>query len=328
VKLALLVSASCLLASGGCDTPGGRGAGTTTNDTTATTSTARPDASSSDVGGEVGGAPSDEVAAVCERWLADRAQSAEGTWTGSTASCDPGDVLEPSRTNTLIQVNLYRWLAGLPPVTADPDKNAAAQACALVMHANNSIEHDVPTSWRCRDASGVEAAGLSNLATTPGVQAVDLYMTDEGVDNLGHRRWILSNSLGPIGMGSTSRFSCLHVLTGQGRAGPRWTAWPPPGVVPYEALEHGAGFWSLSTDGGGWSVQSDTIDLRGAEITVTRGGEPLAIRTWTLDSGYGSTFGVGFRPDGWATQPGATYHVLVTLAREELEYDVHVVSCE
>ncbi|MCC6620987.1 MAG: CAP domain-containing protein [Deltaproteobacteria bacterium] len=320
MKLALRVSAS-LLALSACDTPGGRGGATTAP--TSTPDAQGSDAATADVAGQ-----DPAVAAVCARWNADRAERDEGAWTGSIATCDPGDVAEPSRTNTLAQVNLYRWLAGLPPVEADAGKNAAAQACALVMHANDAIEHVVPSGWRCREPSGVQAAGLSNLATVPGVAAVDLYMTDEGVDNLGHRRWILSNSLGPIGMGSTSRYSCLHVIYGDGDAGQRWTAWPPPGVVPYGALEMGSGWSRLSTDAAGWSVQSDDVDLRGAEVTVTRDGESLPLDVWTLDSGYGSTFGVGFRPDGWATEPGATYRVRLVLAREELEYDVHVAACD
>ena len=108
-------------------------------------------------------------------------------------------------------------------------------------------------------------------------------MTDQDVDNLGHRRWLLSNSLGPIGVGSTSSFSCLQVLTGSGDARARWVTWPPPGDVPVQAL-HIAGW--MDVDKAGWSIQSDYIDLRGGEVTVTRDGIEVATDVWELDAGY------------------------------------------
>ena len=45
-------------------------------------------------------------------------------------------------------------------------------------------------------------------------------MVDSGnATTIGHRRWILSNSLGPIGIGGTDRASCMWTLSGTGRAG-------------------------------------------------------------------------------------------------------------
>ncbi len=180
MKLAPLVVSSSLSLLSACDTPGDRAGPATTSTATATADTSG-DASSGrpDTGGTTDGDP--EVTAVCDRWNADRRARDEGTWTGSVADCDPGDVLDPGRENTLRQVNLYRWLAGLPAVATDAAKNASAQACALIMHANDTIEHVVPSSWRCREPLGAQSAGLSNLATTPGVEALDLYMTDEGI---------------------------------------------------------------------------------------------------------------------------------------------------
>ncbi|MFO0749989.1 MAG: CAP domain-containing protein [Myxococcota bacterium] len=302
-----------------CDTPGGGRSSVATDAAATTPTTTTRDASTSS--GDANG----DGLAVCARWKADRADLDEGSWTGSTQSCDAGALLEPGHGHALAQVNLYRFLAGLPPVAEDATKSEAAQACALLMHANNDIQHVVPTSWHCFDQIGASAAGLSNLATTPAVSSIDLYITDEDIPTLGHRRWVLSNSLGPIGIGSTSRFSCLHVIGGDGRANARWTAWPPPGDVPYEALEHGRG---ESTDAAGWSVQSDAIDLRGANVTVTRDGTELDVQVRELASGYGSTFGLGIDPVGWQTEPGATYHVAVRGLSEDLDWDVHVVSCQ
>ncbi len=261
---------------------------------------------------------------VCARWNADRAYTAEGAWTGSASACEAGQWHAPGPDNTLRQVNLYRWMAGLPAVELSAAKSVSAQACALIMHANQDLEHDVPAGWDCQSQAGRQAAKLSNLATTAGVQAVDLYMIDGGVPNLGHRRWVLSNTLGPIGAGSTSQYSCLHVINGQGDARARWTAWPPPGDFPRAAVKPFS--WD-SLDSAGWSIQSDSLNLRGAAVTITSDGQALPVTVSQVDPGYGSAFGVRIVPQGWTSQVGETYHVAVRGLVEDLDYDVRMVDC-
>jgi len=305
----------------GCDSPGDRAASQNTSDAPSDTA-GRSDATAT--------APSDTTetsgaeSQVCTRWREDYAVREEGDWTGSVIACDAGDYLEPGPSNTLRQVNLYRWLAGLPPVVSSPDLNAAAQACALIMQANRAIEHAIPDGWDCLSAAGKTAAGLSNLATTAGVESIDLYMTDNDVDNLGHRRWLLSNSLGPVGIGSTSGFSCLQVLTGTGDARARWVTWPPPGDVPIQAMHIAS--W-MDVDAAGWSIQSDYIDLRRGEVRVTRGGIAVATDTWELDPGYGSSFGLGIRPRGWRTAVGESYEVTLGGLSEPVSWRFTLVDC-
>jgi len=66
-----------------------------------------------------------------------------------------------------------------------------------MMDANNSLNHNPPTSWTCYSAGGAEAASHSNLSlgynTT---SAVTGQMNDDGSNNYfcGHRRWILFQS--------------------------------------------------------------------------------------------------------------------------------------
>ncbi len=269
------------------------------------------------------------AANVCRRWRDDRADRREGTWTGgSPVSCNAGSLDIVGLENTLRQVNLFRWLAELPPVALDPDKNSAAQACALAMDANDDIEHDIPATWRCRTELAAQAAQLSNLATAAAVEAVDLYMDDEGIQNLGHRRWILNNALGPIGVGSTRDFSCLHVIGGSGFAPNRWVAWPPPGYVPVEALHQDVGWGTYDIDRAGWSVQSDFIDVARASVSVTMDGQPVAVRTRPLGEGYGSDYAIAIFPVDFATRPGHVYRVTLELAREVIEYTFELVACD
>lgn len=272
--------------------------------------------------------PPDPAAMVCQRWNDDRANMSEGTWSGDVNSCNKGDTGAPGRENALRLVNLYRSLAGLPAVGEEPTWNGKAQACALMMHANGTLNHSPPMNWKCYAAEGAEAAGKSNISSTPGVVGIDLYMVDPGnPTTIGHRRWILSNSLGPIGLGSTSGYSCLWVIGGQGNAGKAWTAWPPAGIVPLEAIHVPQIPWA-NVDETGWTIQSDGIDLSKATIKVTEGGADRPMKVTVLQGGFGSSFAISMIPQGWTTQAGKTYAVQVDGVPQPFGYEVQVVQCE
>lgn len=281
-----------------------------------------------DDGGSTGDTGPDptEVEMMCERWTSDRADMSEGTWSGSVMACDPGDISADGRANALRLLNLYRWMVDLPEVSTDPMRDAMTQECALMMHANGTLSHSPPMGWACYSAGGASAAGSSNISSGPGVMSVDLYMVDPGnPTTLGHRRWILSNGLGPVGLGSTSGYSCMWVIGGGGGGGNPWTAWPPPGPFPVGAVNP-LGFSSL--DQTGWSIQSDGVDLSGAQVTITTDmGEPRPVDVTTLASGYGSSSAISMIPQGWSTEAGTTYHVQVQGVAMPIEYDVQVVDC-
>jgi hypothetical protein len=275
-------------------------------------------------GGEDGPAP--EVVEMCTRWNADRADLGEGTWSGSVASCQPGDISADGRANALKLLNLYRWLADLPEVTDDASRNAGAQACALIMHANGALDHSPPSNWACWSSQGNDAAGKSNISTGQGVMSVDMYMVDFGnATTLGHRRWILSNSLGPVGLGSTSDSSCMWVIEGSGNAGAEWTAYPPPGPFPIEAVDPLP--FGDDLDVTGWSIQSDSLDLSGAQVTITENGTARPVAITVLGSGYGSASAISMIPQGWEAQAGSTYHVEVGNVGAAIAYDVEMVDC-
>ncbi len=265
-----------------------------------------------------------EAEQMCMRWNADRADLGEGTWSGDVGSCTPGDITASARANALRVVNLYRWLADLPPIDTDPTRDAKAQACALMMTANDTLSHTPPPSWTCYSGDGAEAAGSSNIASTASVFAVDLYMVDPGNETtLGHRRWILSNSIGPTGIGSTDSYSCLWTIGGSNDLGVDWVAWPPPGPFPFAASQLP---WT-NMDATGWSIQSDTRDFSGATVEITAGGEPRPVGVTVLLSGYGSNSAISIIPQGWTMTAGESYHVRIDGAGATIEYDVDVVEC-
>jgi len=275
-----------------------------------------------------GGLTSAPMAAadVCARWRGDRQDRAEGAWSGNVAACNAGDVTAAGRANGLKLVNLYRAMAGLPAVTLDSTKNARSQKCALMMDANDSLNHAPPTSWKCYSQDGKDGAGQSNIATTPAVAAVDLYMSDPGNDTtIGHRRWILSNSLGPIGIGSTSDYSCMNVIGGTGKAGKAYVAWPPAGPFPSGALK--ASF-DYELDKTGWSVQSDTIDLSKGKVTITDGTTNKPVTVNVLGANYGSKYAIRIVPNGWKSEKGHTYSVKVSGVSPAVAYDVQITDCD
>jgi hypothetical protein len=267
-----------------------------------------------------------DAEAVCARWNSDRADLSEGTWSGNVDSCEVGDISADGRANALRLLNLYRYLAGLPPVVTDPERDAKAQACALMMTASGSLSHSPSTDWPCYTEDGAEGAGSSNISSGPGVEAVDGYMIDRGNNTtLGHRRWILSNSLGPVGLGSTADgASCMWTLTGSGNAGAEWTAWPAPGVFPIEANTDRWG----SMDETGWSIQSDSIDLNNASVSITANGEDRSASVTALARGYGSQSAISIIPSGWGMTADTVYEVTVSGTDTPISYSFQTVSCE
>jgi len=265
---------------------------------------------------------------VCGRWKADRANLSEGMWTGNVTGCMAGDMAPEARETTLRVINLYRWLADLPAVTHDPTMDKQAQACALLMRANNMLSHTPPTTWTCYNEEGAKAAGRCNISSGPSVSSVDGYMVDPGnPTTIGHRRWILSNTFGPTGLGGTDRHSCMMTM-GNMKVGKPWMAWPAPGIIPLQAMSQGRGQWSQSIDQTGWTVQSDSINLANAVVTVTSDGMMLPVTVTQLGAGYGSRYAFRFNPMGWTTTAGKTYTISVTGSAKPIMYDVTFVDCK
>lgn len=274
----------------------------------------------------------DRATQVCLRWACDRRDLSEGTWGGQVNPvCDPGDLTAQARGNALRLLNLYRFIADQPAVATDATKDATAQACALMMDANNALSHTPPSSWACYTSAGASAAGQSNICSGRAVRCIDMYMSDYGAGNqasIGHRRWFLSNQLGPVGIGGTTGGSCHLVIGGSGAANKPWIAWPPPGPVPIEAINIPG---VQSVDSVGWTVQSygSAWNLANTVATVRDNGTPVTVTTTPLGANYGSPYAIRINPQGWTSQPGHTYDVSVLRADGGvlLNYQVQPITC-
>ncbi len=272
---------------------------------------------------------------ICSRWACGHADLAAAPWNGNPKSCVAGTIDTHAYERALGMINTYRFLAGLPELTAEARWDGPAQDCALLAHANTRLAHAPTPDWSCWSDRGARASAVSLVANRSAPQAIDPFIEDKDNETtLVHRRWLLSEKIHRIGLGSTSRFACVLVdgrewdgepVAASGAVAlvdggatieahsavtlPVWVAWPPPGPVPMDALRR------TSVDRTGWTVQSSSLDLDDASIEVRVDGEPRPISVTPLERTMGSLTAVRFLPQGWSTEPGRRYDVHVTKER-------------
>ena len=221
-------------------------------------------------------------------------QASEGVasgWTGSVAGGTAGTTSDLFRAATVLRVNYFRAMVGIPAaVTLSNTLNAKDQQAALMMSANGQLNHTPPSSWLLYTADGAQAAANSNLALGDrGPDSVTGYVEDYGNTNAvaGHRRWVLYPPTVTMGTGdvdgtANNQFYAANALwvTGASAANPPasragFVAWPPPGYVPYQLVFPR---WSFSLAG---------ADLSAATVSMTRDGQALPVRQEAYANGYG-----------------------------------------
>ena len=229
-------------------------------------------------------------------------------YTGNVDQCVAGATSQAFRDSVIQRVNWYRQMAGLNPVTEDPDLSDEARDAALIMLANESLSHYPGEDWACYSSAGAASAGSSNIGLgNAGVSGIDAYMRDSGDNNLpvGHRRWILHPNTLQMGTGNalqagghyTRTANALDVVRGDREASrPRvreeraFVSWPPSGYVSSSVVW---GRWSFSLAGADFSTASvamaDTSGAVAVEILDrdSRAGEPAIV--WAVAGDTNST---------------------------------------
>ncbi len=250
-------------------------------------------------------------------------------FTGDVNSCDAGDISANSRNLSLMRINYFRRMVGLnDDITFDATKNAKCQQAALMMDANNSLNHYPPTSWTCYTQDGYDAASSSNLASGTGPSgSISMYMNDFGSSNtaVGHRRWILYSRAKVMGMGSTGYYSALWVTGNSGNPlptnMPEFIPWPAKGYVPAPLIY------------GRWSFSKPSADFSSAAVSMTDGsGSSISLSIVSTASGYGDNT-IVWEPVGINTTSSTdvTYHVtvsnvLVSGSPMSYSYDVIIIQ--
>ena len=256
--------------------------------------------------------------AVCDRFRADYPNTAPWIWEPGEGACALGTVSPEAIADGVRRTNLFRAFAGLLPITEKATYTEKAQECAVLMQAMGTITHTPDPGAPCYTANAAEAAGSSNLFGGAGslADSVDVYVGDEGVDSLGHRRWILFPDYAEGGFGIAGSFSCQWVFGfDDARVEPPYVPYPSEGDYPLEMIR------------GAWSVSAAAADWSGAVPTVTRAldGVDMEIgRVWVPPSGFGldtlawDVVGAG----------EGEYVVRVTGGSVgDLEWSVNVIAC-
>lgn len=246
-------------------------------------------------------------------------------FTGDVNGCFPGMTDQAYRSGILQRINYYRGLARLMPVAEDSTLDQYAQAAALLMAANRTLNHYPTSDWTCYNPLGADGAGGSNLsAGAIGVSAIDGYMNDGGSNNaeVGHRRWILLPEQLTMGVGdvpadpaqSRAGYSALYVFGPTGARLPtdlKGVAWPPAGEVPYHTLPSSKR-WSFSQLAADFSRAAVTVQNKDGDLlptTIVGGADWYgdAAIVFTVDN-------VAMTSDRYAWQPDV-YTVTVTGAQ-------------
>ncbi|OIR13383.1 immunoglobulin I-set domain protein [mine drainage metagenome] len=218
-------------------------------------------------------------------------------WTGSltgtpgtSATGTPGTTAAAFKDAVQLRINWFRAMAGVPAsITFNDTYSSADQQAALMMSANNTLNHNPPSTWLLYTSTGANAASNSNLSLgSDGADAISAYMVDYGSNNaeVGHRRWLLYPQTQTMGTGdipATGSFPATNatwVIDGYyGTTRPAvrdsFVAWPPPGYVPYEVVYPR------------WSISYPGADFSSATVSMTRNGSPIQVSVAAPANGYG-----------------------------------------
>jgi len=214
------------------------------------------------------------------------------------ATCTPGKVTPQADTDMLRVVNMFRNLTNIGPVRIINHKeDTNSQECALMCAANNVLQHtDWSTGATCYTSNGAAGCGSSNLAeglTVPN-EIISLWVSDVngGSNYAGHRRWVLSPTLGGISFGLAGAFSSLYVFGTQKARDPSHYSWPPAGITPLAAVASwGAIDWQYADK----SWTGSTLDIVSCTVVDSTGANVLSGACYYNGPGYGP-WGAIFMP--------------------------------
>jgi uncharacterized protein YkwD len=210
--------------------------------------------------------------------------------TANISSCVAGTNSADFKDAVMRRINWFRAMAGVPAVeTADAGNNAADQAAALMMSANNQLSHAPTPSWSCFSLVGSNAASSSNIALgTNGAAAVTSYMNDQDTNNaaVGHRRWLLfpqTQIMGTGDMPPQGGFGAANAVwvfdrnltNSRPATRTKFVAWPPAGYVPQQVVCPR------------WSFALTNADFTNATVTMTSNGVPISVFKEDVVGGFG-----------------------------------------
>ncbi|MCR5136746.1 MAG: hypothetical protein K6C12_06575 [Oscillospiraceae bacterium] len=198
-----------------------------------------------------------------------------------------GELSEATQQNAVNLINQIRYIAGLnADVTINPEYSELAQAAVLLNRLNGGLSHYPARPAVLSDAKydelytkGSTGASKSNLFRSTAIPTLTYamlngWMADDDSGNIqmvGHRRWVLSPTLGSTGFGQVDGCCAMYALGGGGSGTQTNIAWPAQNT-PMQFFN--AGYpWSLSV--------GTLLDAEKTTVTLTRQADQ---KVWSFSS--------------------------------------------
>lgn len=205
----------------------------------------------------------DELRGIWQQIAAMRSDASPYLETADPSTFSPGALTPEAQRDALNCLNFLRSLAGLEDVSISPLYTLRAQNAALLLAANDYLDHNAPQPAGMSDElyeSAHLGTSLGNIAKfnwmKPDIllDGVRYFARDDGSANLsamGHRRWLLNPHMEKTGFGLANSESGMSYVTmyavDMGRSGIVWdhVAWPCAQAFPVELMRSDLA-WSIS----------------------------------------------------------------------------------
>ena len=183
-----------------------------------------------------------------------------------------GELQEQVKTDTLNQINFYRWQVGLKDVSLSTNEEMQnSQKGALLMKVNNNFSHfqSKPQDMDSEFYQKAAQACYGNIAYNSSlINSVPLYINDlnSNPPTVGHRLSILSKNANTASMGYCSPYSTIYMhedLQNTFGNNEDFYAFPTPGYMLADEIDKDA-WWTISL-----ADEFDCLDLSKAKITIT-----------------------------------------------------------
>jgi hypothetical protein len=209
--------------------------------------------------------------------------------TADGPGCFPGHNSDAFQAAELLRLNWYRAMAGDPAnIVLNPIDDWGSQQMAVIINANNALNHNPPASYSCYNTFAASYAGGDQSLGADGAEATTDFIWDFGANNneVGHRRWILYPEETVMGVGDvpdsgTNAAANLTYVFDPASFGARpatrqpYVAWPPEGYAPYQVVFP---YWSFALS---------NADFTGATVNMTSNGVPVSTVIQPYKIGYG-----------------------------------------
>lgn len=247
-------------------------------------------------------------------------------------NCFEGTLKSDEKIKVIAKLNLIRSIHGLQEISYNPDDEKYVQEAALITCANEQMNHQPTNNSKCFTQDGYKGCDESNLwigsaSQVYGWQSENMvidWLIDDGVETLGHRRWLLNPFMRNAAFGRVDKVlsNGKHFTAGVMKVFDRLVYWPPfISNIEFVAFPHGnypsyafKPDWYLS-----FSLVADretfwnnkNVDFSNSTIQMTdESNNPVAVNSVSFNTeGFGLPNIIQWKADG--LQTGKRYNVTV-----------------